>query len=919
MSQIDWTNDPSRLTPKQPQPQSRLLRNCFIIAVVLTGAIVWGWISYTNSPDYLARGELDMAEKLVESGKLAEATEVYRNVVYRNTDHTSEAIARIVAIMEGPLNDASPVEAKRILRVVLNMVAAKQISADYAKPFEHGMRVADKFKDYQPKLAIEILQVVEPLAPDRDTLLNQYAILLNQVVLAEPNAVDPAVQLAVVYDQLGQLDKCEALLAGHEAKLGTGEGARILGQIYFRKGDYDRGEALLDGYVTGRLKTLHQLEKEYDAELNSSRESAINRLQTGDVSSELNARLDAADEETQIQLVNEFIRSELENNPVLLDVQQQLFETASVVPVAMELGIGLLQRGRQTEDPAQRKETLERAEKLFLDVRGFVSESNEYQLSLGEIYYWLGKAEEGRKLLDEFLDQNQRGFESLYGVANLLRNLGVRSEAMTLCEEAYSVAREENQKHTAAMLLGIMSDEPKDAINWLRKADTKLPQVKATLAKNEAFQAAQDGRIKDAATHLRTAIAFYDTELETVSALNNVATLYRNLYSFTGDPSALNRYGELMDKANKLMPNDAVVLANTLDATLSKGIRELAGDRVDFSKLKIVGDVDLLEFLYSSSEQHAKLVEQFQTNPTVTRGLSILDQLQVIAPKRLDTYATMASIGGFLQDSKSLNRTLQQFTDASPETTQKYEEARAYVAGEKDDYFRNSYSVAIQQARETYQAMSSLKPDTTLSIAAVTLCRYLTAVEDLGLDVDADEVVQLAQSAHAAAPSVSTRENLIYALVYRLCTRLSAKDSRFANLVTSCKRESSSNYAVALAMAISPSFAENTAADSDMQRAIELIAEGFENFPEGSGAWDCVVVQASNPQLAKKMAAYVGNHPSYIVQQQLDEVLNPYPSLWKLIRKYMLAKMLDEPNADELLGELGERLPLQEWLEGDSD
>ena len=111
----------------------------------------------------------------------------------------------------------------------------------------------------------------------------------------------------------------------------------------------------------------------------------------------------------------------------------------------------------------------------------------------------------------------------------------------------------------------------------------------------------------------------------------------------------------------------------------------------------------------------------------------------------------------------------------------------------------------------------------------------------------------------------------------------------------------------------------NTAADSDMQRAIELIAEGFENFPEGSGAWDCVVVQASNPQLAKKMAAYVGNHPSYIVQQQLDEVLNPYPSLWKLIRKYMLAKMLDEPNADELLGELGERLPLQEWLEGDSD
>ena len=602
-----------------------------------------------------------------------------------------------------------------------------------------------------------------------------------------------------------------------------------------RNADYARGESLLSGYVNSRLKTLHQIEKEYDVVLTTARESAINKLENGAVPAELNARLDAADEETQIQLMNEFIRDELKRNPVLVDVQQRMYESASVVPVAMELGIGLLHRGRETEDPSQRKEMLERAEKLFLDVRGFVSESNEYQLSLGEIYYWLGKAEEGRKLLDEFLDQNKRGFKSLYGVASLLRNLGVRSEAMTLCEEAYSAATEDDQRHAAAMLLGIMSDEPEDAISWLRKANTKIPQVKALLAKNEAFQAGLDGRVEDAAKHLRTAIAFYDTEAETVSALNNAATLYRNLYSYTGDESALNRYSELMDKANKLMPNDAVVLANTFDATLSKGIREVIGDRVDFFELKAVGDVEKLEFLFSTADEHAALIKQFRSNPTVEKALSFLDQLQVIAPKRFDTYETMASIGDFLKDGDKLKRTLQRFADASPDTAQEYELARAYVAGEKDDYFRNSYSVAIQQARETYESVSSGKSDTTLAIVAETLCRYLTTGEDFGLEANADEVVQLAQAAHAAAPSVSSRENLINALAYRTSKRLSSQDSRFAKLVNSCQRESSIVYALGLAMAISPSFAEKAAADVDMNQAIELIAESFEKFPAGTG------------------------------------------------------------------------------------
>ena len=63
----------------------------------------------------------------------------------------------------------------------------------------------------------------------------------------------------------------------------------------------------------------------------------------------------------------------------------------------------MLQRAQGQTDAAARKTQLESAEKVFLAIGGIAGRSDAYQLSLGQVDYWLGKQAEGCKLFDDYL------------------------------------------------------------------------------------------------------------------------------------------------------------------------------------------------------------------------------------------------------------------------------------------------------------------------------------------------------------------------------------------------------------------------------------------------------------------------------------------------------------------------------------
>ena len=124
-------------------------------------------------------------------------------------------------------------------------------------------------------------------------------------------------------------------------------------------------------------------------------------------------------------------------------------------------------------------------------------------------------------------------------VGDLLRQVGSRSEARALAEEAYKTGRDPETRQNAAILRGLMGIDLDDKILWLGRGNPTDPQVKAILSSDLAEQALTRGDEAKAMRHYREAIGIYDAMPESAGSLNNAALALFRLARLTGDSSRL--------------------------------------------------------------------------------------------------------------------------------------------------------------------------------------------------------------------------------------------------------------------------------------------------------------------------------------------------------------------------------------------
>src|SRR5262249_33114273 len=136
-----------------------------------------------------------------------------------------------------------------------------------------------------------------------------------------------------------------------------------------------------------------------------------------------------ASKEEKITIFWDYAEPKLKADPAFQKAQADLMRATPVVQVVLDLGGVLLRRAQALADPEARKAELEKAEKTFLDVRGLAGQTPQFRLHLGQVKYWLGKHGDGRKLLDEYLEAQQRETDSLLAVSNLLREVGLTPDA----------------------------------------------------------------------------------------------------------------------------------------------------------------------------------------------------------------------------------------------------------------------------------------------------------------------------------------------------------------------------------------------------------------------------------------------------------------------------------------------------------
>src|SRR5262249_45342007 len=107
------------------------------------------------------------------------------------------------------------------------------------------------------------------------------------------------------------------------------------------------------------------------------------------------------------RMVNEYIAGRFKADEGLRQAQAAFLVEAPVMGAALDLGHVWLRRAGGLP-PEQRRALLLKAEKTFLAVRAVAGKDEGVNVSLGEVYYWLGKQAEGKKVFDEVLAEKKR-------------------------------------------------------------------------------------------------------------------------------------------------------------------------------------------------------------------------------------------------------------------------------------------------------------------------------------------------------------------------------------------------------------------------------------------------------------------------------------------------------------------------------
>jgi len=497
--------------------------------------------------------------------------------------------------------------------------------------FERGLALAKKLRSTDPETALDGLRAAAVLDPQNPSVAPLEIELLKGIVAAKPDDTNRVVELAVVYENHNDLPASWSLLRPYRDRLGATEGARILGQKLLQEQDYPGAYRLLFPYVETRLARLHGIETSYSNTLAAVSEAAVADLNAGRGEPGFYSEYKTATKVRQSEMVNEYIDSRMKTDPRCLRAVEDLKEANQIVPVALDLGVVQLNRAQALSEAAARKAELEAAEKTFLAIRGFAGETDEYRLFLGQVYYWLGRSNEGRELFDQLLEGHRRSFTILMSVSQSLRLVGEQAAARKLGEEAYRAGAAAADKYAAASFLALMSKDEDDRIQWLEKADPQAAWVQAELNGARGKKALEQSNKPLAAQYLRKAMAGYEAQPKTSASLNNWALVCFDLYAATGEAAAQQQGTALIEEAVAMEPGNSILLQNVAYFLIGQAVLDVNQEAIHFAQVGEQPGLEALALLYQDETGRTQIFQALKDSEAMKTGLGYLDKSLLLA------------------------------------------------------------------------------------------------------------------------------------------------------------------------------------------------------------------------------------------------------------------------------------------------
>jgi choline kinase len=886
---------------------SKTSRNLIVLALILSAVGIIAWYGYTQNPEYIAKQNMAKAQTAISQQLIGDAAQLLKTVYSSHTSFTDAARKQLQGLLtDQSLQTATAEQAVTAINIVKELETPPDL-------FSLTWPIIESRKADAPADALQLLDAVADLGGDSELIFNTRKTILEKLVQTQPDNKDYAIELALMYEQTGEFSQIEALLTPHKAQLGMTEGARILGQIYASQNRIQESYDLLLPYTETKLAAFHEAETRYNTLLDDIWKQTIEDLNAGKAPESFYTEYDQADQKRQDEMVQSVYAERRDASPLVAVALEEYRNSASVVPVALDMGMVMLRRAQSLTDEAQRQQELQAAEKTFLAVKGIAGRTDEYRIYLAQVYYWLGKADEGKALFEELLAAKDRDFITLYSISSILRDLGANSEARTLMEEAHTKTKDKDESYAAASFLSLLATTLPERIQWLEKSNPNSLRVQADLNNLRGNEAERNNNLTLAANYYQKTIDSYEKQEKNATTLNNVALVYFSLYRINGDQTALTTGMQKLDEAITLAPSDSIIHMNAADELISTACREVIGDKIDLAKLRSSGNLQMLTFLYDTDAQKRTIAAQLSQHPAMIKAVSYLEKAMVLAPKLDANYQQLSSLYAFMENLEGMNRVANQLNNVEIDMADTIKRFEEYYAGTKDDYYTEIYTNRIDEYRRVQNTIDPGTDPYSYAVNVSNLLNTLFNMMDFNKKVDLDELVHMAKKNYELLPSNATRGDYYNALLIRAVETLQAGDDALAGLLKQYKRNLSHRYLLLVELENSNQIKNKLLNNKDIQDFIALLKEEVKNNASEAAASDWAMLNHLAPEFAKQIAENVSANQFNRLSLRINERLSP-PTAALVYRQYWYHRMNgDNETASQLLQDAtakGVKLPL---------
>jgi len=788
----------------------------------------------------------------------------------------------------------------------LRILAALPASVNRPLPLipdapQRGLALVEKFRSKDAEGALDILVETTALDPKNETLKPLKKELLNEAIAARPDHLNRVVELALIYEAEQQLDESVKLLLPYQQKLGDTEGARILGQHLLGENRNEEAYPLLFAYVQTRLERLRSIERSYTNTIATVSQRILDDLNAGRGDQSFYDSYDkAASKAAKSELVDEYIQKRMQADPSFRRVLAELEQANQIVHVALDLGLVQLNRAQGFHDPDARKTELGAAEKTFLAVRGFAGETDEYRMFLGQVYYWLGKSQEGRELFDQLLAKHKRAVPILISLARTLRAVGSQEDARDLAEEAFRTAKSNKDKHIAAALRALLFKDIDDQIAWLEKSDLEDNWIQVELNSTRGKKALQQGNKAQAATFLRNAIGGYEKQSRSASSLNNCGLAYFNLYEATGDAAAFKRGLDLLDEAIRMAPADSILLFNTMHQLIARAVMDTVRDAIHLEALGEQPDIHLLAHLYRNDEERAPVYQKLRENENMKRALTYLDKALLLAPKNRRLYATAIGLQGSFRDLAELQKLQQRFHIAAPDFNETRDETLHAYARTNNSRDLAEVQVQIHRYEQALQNPAVRDHPLTYEHVMVTLNTLQPQAWSCGGNVDSTRLLADALATYQKHKSSASRYTLGSAYFFRASEELAKQNADYAAIAEQTRRSLPAKHRLALVLTRGGPLADLARKNENLRRGVALVEEGAQDFPSWASIEEWAVLSRILPDKASLLAARYKQNATARLLDDLQYKFNPLAATTVLEQFWTQELLGDEKHATQI-------------------